>query len=336
MKTILFISVLFVIIFSSAYAQPLSDSTGLVHRLDIEAKGQAYEVQVVGNFDVSEYEFDKEDKRLTILIQSALENNLGEMIIPVELMSGNFTFSLDDAEFYPNNRQSEKISFVTMSFNGTGQHKLDVVASNVLTFNEPFECPESFEMIGEACEEIPSDVLYSLEEIDEISEQKEEQCYENYSNLDHQAECLRLVDSWKKQRLRENIEFGGTGDKGGCLIATATYGSELSIPVQQLRELRDDKLLQTKMGADFMNSFNAVYYSFSPVIADYERQNPAFKEAVKLSITPMIVSLSVLNGVDLDSEEKVLGYGISLIFLNVGMYGMIPVGIILGIKKLQK
>ncbi len=336
MKIILLIPVLFAVVFGVAYSQPLSDTTGLVHRLDVQASGYEFEVQLVGNFDVTDHEFVKDEKRLTFFISSSLENNLGELIIPQRLLSGNFTFVLDDEMINPNNRQSEKISFVTLNFTGAGNHKLDVIASDVLAFNEPFECPEGFEMIGEACEIIPEDVIYSLEEIDEISEQKKEQCNENYSNLDHQSECLRLVDAWKKQKLRENIEFGGTGDKGGCLIATATYGSELSIPVQQLRELRDDKLLQTQVGTDFMNSFNTFYYSFSPVIADYERENPLFKESVKLFITPMIASLSILNSVDLDSEGKVLGYGVSVILLNIGMYVMAPVGVILGIRKLQK
>ena len=39
---------------------------------------------------------------------------------------------------------------------------------------------------------------------------------------------------------------------GGCLIATATYGSELAPQVQNLRELRDHKLLQTQSGSVFM------------------------------------------------------------------------------------
>ena len=82
-----------------------------------------------------------------------------------------------------------------------------------------------------------------------------------------------------------------------------------------------------------MNSFNQFYYSFSPVIADYERENPLFKEAIKLVITPMISSLSILNYVDIDSEESVLGYGISLILLNVGMYIGIPMTVVVGIKK---
>jgi len=120
---------------------------------------------------------------------------------------------------------------------------------------------------------------------------------------------------------------------GGCLIATATYGSELAPQVQQLRELRDNSLLQTESGISFMNSFNDFYYSFSPYIADYERENPVFKEVVKIAITPMISSLSILNYVDMDSEIEVLGYGISLIVLNIGMYFVSPVIVILRFRK---
>jgi len=123
------------------------------------------------------------------------------------------------------------------------------------------------------------------------------------------------------------------GKGGGCLIATATYGSELSPQVQQLRELRDNKLLKSELGTSFMNSFNTFYYSFSPPIADYERENPLFKESVKIAITPMISSLSILNYVDMDSEESILGYGISLIILNLAMYFIAPVIIIYKIRK---
>ena len=121
--------------------------------------------------------------------------------------------------------------------------------------------------------------------------------------------------------------FGSGSGGGGCLIATATFDSELAPQVQQLRELRDNTLLQTESGSIFMTGFNQFYYSFSPTIADWERQNPAFKEAVKVAITPLLTSLSILNYVDMDSEAEVLGYGISLILLNVGMYLAAPVGI---------
>jgi len=76
-----------------------------------------------------------------------------------------------------------------------------------------------------------------------------------------------------------------------------------------------------------------VVCSFSPYIADLESENPIFREAVKIAITPMISSLSILNYVDMDSEAEVLGYGISLILLNVGMYVGIPAIVIMRIRK---
>jgi len=118
---------------------------------------------------------------------------------------------------------------------------------------------------------------------------------------------------------------------GGCLIATATYGSELAPQVQQLRELRDNSLLQTQSGTSFMTGFNQFYYSFSPTIADYERENPLFKEGVRLFITPMISTLSIMTLAD-DSEFSVLGLGISVILLNLGIY---VVGPVFGISKLK-
>jgi len=61
--------------------------------------------------------------------------------------------------------------------------------------------------------------------------------------------------------------------------------------------------------------------------------NPVFREMVKVAITPMISSLSILNYVDMDSEAKVLSYGISLILLNVGMYVGIPASVIIVYRK---
>ena len=124
----------------------------------------------------------------------------------------------------------------------------------------------------------------------------------------------------------------GSGD-GGCLIATATFGSELAPQVQQLRELRDNTLLQTNSGTSFMTGFNTIYYSFSPTIADWERENLVFKEAIKLTITPLLTSLSLLNYVEIDSDQEVLGYGIGIILLNLGMYFVAPAILIYSIKK---
>ncbi len=85
-----------------------------------------------------------------------------------------------------------------------------------------------------------------------------------------------------------------------------------------------------------MTAFNEFYYSFSPTIADLERENPIFKEGVKVTLTPMLTSLSILNHVDIDSEQEMLGYGISLIVLNIGMYVGIPAVGILRLYQYRK
>jgi len=111
---------------------------------------------------------------------------------------------------------------------------------------------------------------------------------------------------------------------GGCLIATAAYGSELAPQVQFLREIRDNTVMSTSSGIAFMSGFNQLYYSFSPTIADMERENPMFQEAVRAFITPMVSTLSIMTLADDGSEVEVLGLGISVIALNLGMYIAAP------------
>jgi hypothetical protein len=123
-----------------------------------------------------------------------------------------------------------------------------------------------------------------------------------------------------------------SGNGGGCLIATAAYGSELSTEVQLLREIRDNQLMNTESGTAFMSTFNNVYYSFSPIIADMERQSPIFKEIVKAGLTPMISSLSLMENAN--SESEVLGMGLSVIALNLGMYIAAPA--LIGMKVHQQ
>jgi len=142
-----------------------------------------------------------------------------------------------------------------------------------------------------------------------------------------------------------SVVFDGKGDYtigittmdknngGGCLIATAAFGSELAPQVQFLRELRDNTVLQTELGTNFMVGFNQFYYSFSPAIADYERENTVFKEAVKLTLTPLLTSLTLLQYADIDSESEMLGYGIGVILLNIGMYFIAPAVLITKIRK---
>ena len=131
----------------------------------------------------------------------------------------------------------------------------------------------------------------------------------------------------------DDTEIKNSEDGGGCLIATATFGTELSPQVQLLREIRDNTILQTESGTAFMTVFNQFYYSFSPAIADYERENPAFKETVKIVLTPLLASLALLQHVDIDSESEMLGYGIGVILLNIGMYFVVPAILVMKVRK---
>lgn len=258
----------------------LSDATGLVKRFDIETGGLVFEIITTSNFDVQKVEFDKDKKQLTFYIVSSLENNLGELIIPKGLLSGNFTFYLNDQEYQPKTQSNDRIAFITLNFTGSGNNKVDVIATNY------------------------------LENPDEVA---------------------KPVNTEKESEDKKSQSEGG-----GCLIATAAFDSELAPQVQHLRELRDSKLLQTKSGSDFMITFNNFYYSFSPQIADLEREYPLFKETVKIVITPLLLSISLLNSVEMDSEIEVIGYGTSIILLNLGMYFAAPTLMVVRLSKRRK
>ena len=152
----------------------------------------------------------------------------------------------------------------------------------------------------------------------------------NTSQFQESLDSFRILS--QESPIMTSSENKSTDEEGGgCLIATATYGSEMSTEVQQLRELRDNQLLNTASGTAFMGTFNDIYYSFSPAIADMQRENPYFKQAVKIAITPMISSLSLMEGAD--SESEVLGIGLSVIALNLGMYLAVPAIVTIGIRK---
>ena len=275
MKSPLIISFLLLLVVTPAFGL-LSDKTGLVNRLDVKTGGYSFEVETVANFEIKDFKFDEEQKSLTLYASSGLENNLGEVYLPQNLLSGNLTFYINGEKYSPIIKINDNISFITLNFTGSGNNTIAIIGTDYLHMANKTSIP-----------------------------------IENKLSPEN-----KLPDKG-----------------GGCLIATATYGSELAPQVQQLRELRDNQLLHTESGKSFMSSFNDFYYSFSPAIADYERENPIFKEAVKITLTPMISSLSILNHVNVDSEVSVLGYGISLILLNVGMYFVAPAVVIVGIKK---
>jgi len=175
-----------------------------------------------------------------------------------------------------------------------------------------------------AAEEVVEEVMEETMEEEVVEEVMEEEVVEEV-----------MEETMEEELMMEETEVTEE-EGGGCLIATATFGSEMAPQVQQLRELRDNTILSTESGTAFMTGFNQFYYSFSPMVADLERENPIFKEVVKIALTPMLSSLSLLNYVDIDSEQEMLGYGISLILLNIGMYAGIPAFGILKLYQFRK
>ena len=111
---------------------PLSDATGFINRLNVETSGHVFEIKLVSNFDLTDYTFEKDNRQLILYLESGLENNLGEIMIPTTLLNGNFMFILNDQEFFPKIQSNEKIHFITMNFTGSGSNEISIIGSEYL------------------------------------------------------------------------------------------------------------------------------------------------------------------------------------------------------------
>ena len=243
-------------------AEQSTRELGFVNKYVIKVDEQSFDITIVANFLVHPPIFSGDDITLQFNVETGLEKeNIAEVVIPRELIDGEFTVLLDGKEISYKSSSTNKTIVLSIIFDGKGKHVIDIIATHYL----------------------------------EIAPDK--------------------------------------SNDGGCLIATATFGSELSPQVQFLREIRDGKVMTTQSGAAFMNGFNQFYYSFSPVVADYVRENSIFKDVVKLTLTPLLTSLTLLQYVDIDSEHEMLGYGIGVILLNIGIYFVGPAILIMKIRK---
>ena len=289
MKIVFILLLGLLIIIPSAFGVPIAEKTGLKFKFPLNHGGSSFIIEGTANFDVKHLSFDDTSKQITLKIESSLEENLLEIVLPAKLVGENLIFMImsvpnsitqasqlsDTLEIIPKTiHYSESNTFATLEFNGMGTHYLTI----------------------------------------------SESAYQNAPQTDNSND----------KASEDFTESNG----GGCLIATAAFGSEIAPQVQFLREIRDNTVLQTHSGTAFMTGFNQFYYSFSPAIADYERENPVFKEAVKLTLTPLLTSLTLLNYVNIDTEQEMLGYGIGVILLNIGMYFVVPAVLIISAKKI--
>jgi len=244
-----------------------------------------------------------------------------------------------DYSDYDMESESKKFkSDLSQTLDGDCIYKWETFDSGVLDNDEKYEryftyyecdvdgAGQKIDWVGSAILKKSGDRLFSYAYIAPLDEKA---IFENAWDITYSILWFKL----------DNVitQESSSNSGGGCLIATAAFGSEMAPQVQFLREIRDNTVLQTQSGTAFMTGFNQFYYSFSPQIADYERENPVFKEAVKVTLTPLLTSLTLLNYVEIDSEEEMLGYGIGIILLNVGMYFVAPAVLIISLKKkLQK
>jgi hypothetical protein len=279
------------------------------------------------------------------VIQDTCDFRCGSSQINYSLKDQNgdtlFTGSFENILKIPLKEYPED-TFITFSRTNLDDKELKLCKLNIVKHEDTAPKFESYNYEETKSETKTNvDKIYTYAEIYAASDQAGLNCDNKHGppfySMDQQFaynDCHNSVNTWELNQLDRTDYYGEPqreSSGGGCLIATATYGSELSPQVQQLRELRDNQLLQTESGTAFMSTFNDVYYSFSPVIADYERENPLFKEVVKLAITPMISSLSLMENAN--SESEVLSMGLSVIMLNIGMYLAVPAVVIVGIRK---
>ena len=131
MKSLIIFSLVLLFVITPAYGQ-LSDATGLINRIDIQTSGHDFEVVLTSNFDLVDYSFDKNSKQLTLYLDSGLENNLGEIVIPSNLLNGDLTFYLNEQEFFPKVQSSERVHFITLGFSGSGSNVLSISGTEYL------------------------------------------------------------------------------------------------------------------------------------------------------------------------------------------------------------
>lgn len=106
-----------------------------------------------------------------------------------------------------------------------------------------------------------------------------------------------------------------------CFIASAAYGSELVLEVQQLRKFRDTAVLSSLSGASFMRLFDRFYYSFSPSIANRVSSSPALAEMTRATLYPLIEILRFTSVIGAVSELGVIAAGLMASALIGAVYG---------------
>jgi len=131
----------------------------------------------------------------------------------------------------------------------------------------------------------------------------------------------------------------GAGGAPSCIIATATFGSELNPEVQFLRGFRDNTVLSTFAGSNFMVAFNAFYYSFSPQVAKVIAGNELLRGVMKVILYPLIailhLSSSIFYTFSNAPEVAIIVTGLTASSLIAAVYLLPPILLLNHLKKIR-
>jgi Cysteine-rich secretory protein family len=93
-----------------------------------------------------------------------------------------------------------------------------------------------------------------------------------------------ISDTFSVTTIRGSNSTSSSSGGGGCFIATAAFGSPLAGQVEILRQFRDRYLLTNDLGRKFVSW----YYRNGPVAAQYIKDKPLIKAAVRMALYPLI------------------------------------------------
>jgi hypothetical protein len=199
--------------------------------------------------------------------------------------------------------------------------------------------------IGEAPAESESRVVEDMAPGDRggsgivVSERLQTYKAASYALVADSDQYVSDVAKYKAAGPGANSGTPANGTQSGCLIATAAFESELAPQVQELRNFRDGLALKTMAGASFMNVFNGWYYSFSPHVADYEREQDWLKSTVRTSVYPLLgildLSTSVFHALSFNNEAAIVGAGLTASSL-IGLLYFAPLSAVLAIAGRKK
>ena len=156
-----------------AFAVPLADKTGMKFSFPVTADDGIFIIEGTGNFDAKRLDFNAETKEISLQIQSSLDYNLMEIIIPKNLLGGDhLTFTLTSIPISIS--QSSQLSgittsvtpkiihygqntiFLTLEFSGIGTHYLSISG---------IESPNSYELVDELVYDISNVHVDSIQAI---------------------------------------------------------------------------------------------------------------------------------------------------------------------------